>query len=332
MYCENCGMELHPEAVFCTECGTRVDNAYAEQTAALEPVETVEQPEITPAEPASKETQATGKKVQMALNKKLVAGIAAAAVVAAVAVGAITGANIAQHTKAHTLAFNAEDGTAVTVLESDENGTVAAPASTPSRQGYKFEGWFTDETFTTQVVFPCNISEDTTLYAKWSEDNTMEKLHAETKAAKKKAQKAEKAAKEAEKRAAESQRSQNASASRNSASSSEYYLEVEAENGERLSGYVRLYGSRVLPDSDERIYTLSEISDLSDAELCIAWNELCVMKEPSYRFKNSGLRHYFEHVVNLSGQQVRSQHVTNKNIELFKKALDNKQWLYLAKR
>src|SRR5690606_26452328 len=40
---------------------------------------------------------------------------------------------------------------------------------TPVREGYTFEGWYTDEALTEEFVAGTEITEDITLYAKWEE-------------------------------------------------------------------------------------------------------------------------------------------------------------------
>lgn len=44
----------------------------------------------------------------------------------------------------------------------------AYPASTPTKEGYVFVGWYMDEEFQTPCVFPMNLTQDTTIYAKWA--------------------------------------------------------------------------------------------------------------------------------------------------------------------
>lgn len=72
------------------------------------------------------------------------------------------------------------------------------------------------------------------------------------------------------------------------------YLEVEAQDGSTLSGYVRRDGDDyVIANSSDYEYSMSELEalGLSDAELCIAWNE--PFARLGYHFKNSGLQNYF---------------------------------------
>ena len=53
------------------------------------------------------------------------------------------------------------------VVEVVEGEAVAAPAD-PECKGYKFEGWFTDKALSQAYDFAAPVTEDMTLYAKWS--------------------------------------------------------------------------------------------------------------------------------------------------------------------
>ena len=46
-------------------------------------------------------------------------------------------------------------------------GTAVSEPSTPTREGYTFEGWYTDQRFTNKYDFVTLVTEDITLYAKW---------------------------------------------------------------------------------------------------------------------------------------------------------------------
>ena len=46
-------------------------------------------------------------------------------------------------------------------------GTNTAAPSTPTRTGYTFGGWYTEDTLTNQFIFNTTIGQDTTVYAKW---------------------------------------------------------------------------------------------------------------------------------------------------------------------
>ena len=56
-------------------------------------------------------------------------------------------------------------------LEFDQREDQELQSPEATREGYKFQGWFTTSTFDegTQVVFPATIKQETQLYAKWQE-------------------------------------------------------------------------------------------------------------------------------------------------------------------
>ena len=58
------------------------------------------------------------------------------------------------------------DETASLVISVPEGGVVTRPAD-PARDGWKFEGWFTDEACTEAYDFATPVTGDITLFAKW---------------------------------------------------------------------------------------------------------------------------------------------------------------------
>jgi len=72
----------------------------------------------------------------------------------------------------HTLSFVSNGGTAVSPQTIAYNEKAIKPQN-PIRIGYIFEGWYKDQTFTTQWYFDTNVvTEDTKLYAKWRADSS----------------------------------------------------------------------------------------------------------------------------------------------------------------
>jgi len=71
----------------------------------------------------------------------------------------------------YPVTWYADGGTPIpTQTTVEHGGTITAPAEM-TKTGYTYEGWFSDAVFTTLVTFPIiNITEATTLYAKWTED------------------------------------------------------------------------------------------------------------------------------------------------------------------
>lgn len=88
--------------------------------------------------------------------------------------------------------------------------------------------------------------------------------------------------------------SSSSSSGNSSSTSGGYELSATTNSGQRLSGTVRRDSSGyVLPDSSSRQYTLSELRamNLSPAEICVAWNE--PFARLGYHFGNSDLAAYF---------------------------------------
>lgn len=70
----------------------------------------------------------------------------------------------------YTVTFNSVGGSTVEAVTVKEGGKVAQPAD-PTRVGFKFAGWYTDENYTTKFHFTEAIKGDVTLYARWIDIN-----------------------------------------------------------------------------------------------------------------------------------------------------------------
>ena len=67
------------------------------------------------------------------------------------------------------LSFNTNGGTPVNAIQSPYGSEVTIPSSNPTRTGYDFAGWYTDEELTQRVVGGrVTLNADQTLYAKWT--------------------------------------------------------------------------------------------------------------------------------------------------------------------
>lgn len=64
------------------------------------------------------------------------------------------------------VSFSAGEGSKVDFQTTAANGSIAKPAD-PTREGYTFAGWFTDEACTEAYDFSVAVTADMTLYAKW---------------------------------------------------------------------------------------------------------------------------------------------------------------------
>ena len=71
----------------------------------------------------------------------------------------------------YTVTFDTQGGSSIDSVKVNRNGTVAKPED-PVREGYTFEGWFTDADCTGAYDFDTKVTKNITLYAKWTEKTT----------------------------------------------------------------------------------------------------------------------------------------------------------------
>lgn len=69
----------------------------------------------------------------------------------------------------YTVTFNTHGGSQISSVRVERNSTAAKPAD-PTREGYIFDGWYTNEECTTAYDFETKVTKSFTLYAKWVED------------------------------------------------------------------------------------------------------------------------------------------------------------------
>ena len=81
--------------------------------------------------------------------------------------GAIRGGGSAP--EKYTITFTEVDGTKLDSLETKEGTTVDLSKYTFQKEGYVFEGWYTDKELTNKVT-SVKITKDITLYAKWNKE------------------------------------------------------------------------------------------------------------------------------------------------------------------
>ena len=67
------------------------------------------------------------------------------------------------------VSFNTGEGSKVDFQTTAANGSVTKPAD-PTREGYTFAGWYTDEACTEAYDFSAAVTADMTLYAKWTKN------------------------------------------------------------------------------------------------------------------------------------------------------------------
>lgn len=69
------------------------------------------------------------------------------------------------------VSFNTGEGSKVDFQTTAANGSITKPAD-PTREGYTFAGWYTDEACTEAYDFSVAVTADMTLYAKWVKNET----------------------------------------------------------------------------------------------------------------------------------------------------------------
>ena len=65
-----------------------------------------------------------------------------------------------------TLTINTNEGTAIAPIDTAATLPIESPAE-PTREGYRFDGYFCETTFENAFAFADGITEDTTIYVKW---------------------------------------------------------------------------------------------------------------------------------------------------------------------
>ena len=68
----------------------------------------------------------------------------------------------------YTVHFDTDSGTYV----SDMIVSVIDRSPETTKDGYEFEGWYTDKTFSNKISFPYEVTENQTLYAKWTQSGS----------------------------------------------------------------------------------------------------------------------------------------------------------------
>ena len=70
------------------------------------------------------------------------------------------------------VSFDTNGGSEVATKTIDKDSKLDKDTvDTPTKSGYTFDGWYTDDTYKTKFDFSTKMTEDTTLYAKWSKVN-----------------------------------------------------------------------------------------------------------------------------------------------------------------
>ncbi|MBR6071629.1 MAG: InlB B-repeat-containing protein [Acholeplasmatales bacterium] len=78
-----------------------------------------------------------------------------------------TGDSGSSTTTKYTVKFETNGGSSVS-SQKIESGSTATKPTDPTKKGYSFVGWFSDDALTTEFDFSAVISSSTTIYAKWA--------------------------------------------------------------------------------------------------------------------------------------------------------------------
>ena len=73
-------------------------------------------------------------------------------------------------TQTYTAQFDTNGGSAVGKVKTDKNGKIERPVD-PTKEGYIFVGWYSDSKLTKPFDFSAELTANSTLYAKWKENN-----------------------------------------------------------------------------------------------------------------------------------------------------------------
>lgn len=166
------GAAVMPEPAPPQEEPVDMTHAFDPQTPPA-PSATAQMPVIPAAAPAPRNYNAVpeeivGKTAQP--KKKLGTGAIIGIIVGAVAVAAIIAICLFMFVfsggKESTVSFETAGGSTIQAVQVAEGESINSPAN-PIKDGYSFDGWYADPSFTTPVTFPLTPDEDMTLYAKW---------------------------------------------------------------------------------------------------------------------------------------------------------------------
>ena len=71
----------------------------------------------------------------------------------------------------YTVTFETNGGNKINSVKVNKNGTLSKPTE-PTKDGYTFDGWYSDKECKTSYDFGANVTKPITLYAKWVEKET----------------------------------------------------------------------------------------------------------------------------------------------------------------
>ena len=73
-----------------------------------------------------------------------------------------------------SVTFNTNGGSTVAIQNVQSGAKATRPATNPTREGFTFDDWYADSTFTTKFDFDKVITANTTVYAKWISTPTVD--------------------------------------------------------------------------------------------------------------------------------------------------------------
>ncbi|MCD8049378.1 MAG: InlB B-repeat-containing protein, partial [Clostridia bacterium] len=71
----------------------------------------------------------------------------------------------------YTVTFNTNGGSTIGSVKVDKNDTLSEPEE-PTKSGYEFAGWYTSAELTSEYDFDAKVTENFTLYAKWTAEES----------------------------------------------------------------------------------------------------------------------------------------------------------------
>ncbi len=83
------------------------------------------------------------------------------------------GGSLGGGVSSYTVKFDTDGGSDVTAQTVSYNKTATEPTA-PTKDGFTFDGWYTNEEFTTKYDFTSKVTKSFTLYAKWIENKVEE--------------------------------------------------------------------------------------------------------------------------------------------------------------
>lgn len=163
-YCRNCGKEIKEGDRFCSQCGWKVPDRMSAPNGSGD--------QANP--------QRSGKAKPEGRKWKAAAVILAVIILAAGGLGAlyVLSGGFGENKKTLTVHFSCGDGLGEWDYKPEDQTVLSSAAAScppyPTRDGYVFHGWYTDEACTEPFDFQTSLEADLVLYAGWLEADSEE--------------------------------------------------------------------------------------------------------------------------------------------------------------